>query len=174
MKILFVEDNEGFARDLEPILREIPGVSNLLRVADKASATGALSNQLIDLIILDLSIPPSKASDTPAPEHGQALFHDARKLCPGTPVFILTGSEVQEFSRGLAKFGNQVKLWGDNTDIETVSFFLKEEVNELLSRVATLASIFSKMSAVSINTRGKKSRPFACPRADAEKLRQLC
>lgn len=155
MKILFVEDNDGFARDLEPVLREIPGVGDVLRVVDKESATVALRNELIDLIILDLSIPPSKISDAPDPEHGQALFHEARELCPGTPIFILTGAEVQKFSRGLAKFGNQVKLWGDNTDIETVSFFLKEEVDELLGRVRALAGIFSKMSAVAINTRGK-------------------
>jgi CheY-like chemotaxis protein len=155
MKILFVEDNDGFARDLEPVLREIPGVEDIVRVADKESAAVALRDQLIDLVILDLSIPPSKESDTPDPEHGQALFHEARELRPGTPIFILTGAEVEKFSRGLARFGNQVRLWGDNTDIETVSFFLKEEVDELLARVRALAVIFSKMNAVAINTRGK-------------------
>lgn len=155
MKILFVEDNDGFAEDLEPVLRDIPGVGEVLRVADKESATIALREELIDLVILDLSIPPSTTATAHDPEHGQALFHEAREFRPGTPIFILTGAEVQKFSRGLAKFGNQVKLWGDNTDIETVSFFLKEEVDELLVRVQALAAIFSKMNAVAINTRGK-------------------
>lgn len=155
MKILFVEDNDGFAGDLQPVLCGIPGVGEVLRVADKESATAALRDELIDLVILDLSIPPSKTTTAHDPEHGQALFHEAREFRPGTPIFILTGAEVQKFSRGLAKFGNQVKLWGDNTDIETVSFFLKEEVDELLGRVQALAAIFSKMSAVAINTRGR-------------------
>jgi hypothetical protein len=155
MKILFVEDNDGFAGDLTPALEEIPGVGQVQRVVDKESATAALRDELIDLVILDLSIPASADSNTPDPEHGQALFHDARKLRPGTPVFILTGAEVQKFSRGLAKFGNQVRLWGDSTEIETVSFFMKEEVSDLLDRVRALADVFSRMDAVAINTRGK-------------------
>lgn len=155
MKILFVEDNDGFAGDLEPVLRKIPGVVEVFRVVDKESAAAALRDELIDLIILDLSIPPSKMEKAHDPEHGQALFHEAREFRPGTPIFILTGAEVEKFSRGLAKFGNQVKLWGDNSEIETVSFFLKEEVDEMLGRVQTLATIFSKMSAIAINTRGK-------------------
>lgn len=155
MRILFVEDNDGFARDLEPVLRAVPGVGDVLRVIDKESAATALRDELIDLVILDLSVPPNSTANTPDPEHGQALFHEARELRPGTPIFILTGAEVEKFSRGLAKFGNQVKLWGDNTAIETVSFFLKEEVDELLGRVRALAEIFGKMSAVAINTRGK-------------------
>ncbi|CAM5775522.1 hypothetical protein LMIY3S_05066 [Labrys miyagiensis] len=155
MKILFVEDNDGFARDLEPVLREIQGVEEIVRVADKESAVVALRDKMVDLVILDLSIPPSKESDMPDPEHGQALFHEARELRPGTPIFILTGAEVQKFSRGLARFGNQVRLWGDSTEIETVSFFPKEEVNDLLTRVGALAAIFSKMNAVAINTRGR-------------------
>jgi hypothetical protein len=156
MKILFVEDNDGFASDLEPALREVPGVGEIARVIDKESAAVALRDDLIDLVILDLSIPPNSNSNTPDPEHGQALFHDARTLRPGTPIFILTGAEVEKFSRGLAKFGNQVRLWGDSTEIETVSFFLKEEVDELLTRVGALAAIFDRMSAVAINTRGKE------------------
>lgn len=155
MKILFVEDNDGFAGDLEAALYKIPGVSNVLRVADKESASSALIDDLINLVILDLSIPPSKISGAPDPAHGQTLFHEARELLPGTPIFILTGEEVQKFSRGLAKFGNQVQLWGDQSNIETVSFFLKEEVYDLLDRVGVLAGIFSKMNAVAINTRGK-------------------
>lgn len=155
MKILFVEDNDGFANDLEPALREIPNVGDIKRAADKETATAALRDDLVDLVILDLAIPPDRSSNTPDPEHGQALFHEARTLRPGTPIFILTGAEVERFSRGLAKFGNQVRLWGARADIETVSFFLKEEVDELLARVRALADLFGQMSAVAINTRGR-------------------
>ena len=155
MKILFVEDNDGFAGDLEPALRSIDGVSAVIRVIDKQTASDRLAHELLDLIILDLSIPPNPNSDTPEAEHGQALFHEARSLRPGTPIFILTGEEVEKFSRGLAKFGNQVRLWGNPVETETVSFFLKEEVDDLLARVKTLASSFSRMDGIAINTRGK-------------------
>ncbi|PRY91736.1 phosphotransferase [Donghicola tyrosinivorans] len=155
MKILFVEDHDGFARDLEPVLRQTPGVDNVLRVIDRESAETALRDEQIDLVILDLSIPPNSTVNSPNPEHGQALFHAARELLPGTPIFILTGAEVEKFSRGLARFGNQVKLWGDSKEIETVSFFLKEEVDDLLLRVRAVAEVFVKMNSIAINTRGR-------------------
>lgn len=155
MKILFVEDNEGFAGDLKPVLLEIPNVQEVVTARDKESAIDGLKDDLIDLVVLDLSIGPSPDTDVPDPAHGQAVFYEARKTHPGTPIFILTGSEADKFSRGLAKFGNQVRLWGDQAQVETVSYFLKEEVDELVARVTTMASSFAKMNAVAINTRGK-------------------
>jgi DNA-binding NarL/FixJ family response regulator len=155
MKILFVEDNAGFAGDLERVLLEIPNINEIVPVRDKESAIAKLKEDLIDLIVLDLSIPPNPDTEVADPEHGQAVFHEARALHPGTPIFVLTGSEVDKFSRGLARFGNQVRLWGEQTPMETVSYFLKEEVDELIARITTMASSFAKMSAVAINTRGK-------------------
>jgi DNA-binding NarL/FixJ family response regulator len=156
VKILFVEDNAGFAGDLRRAISEVLGITDVLTVADKESAIDALmSDEIIDLVVLDLAIPPSKQTDSAHPEHGQSVFYDARSLRPGTPIFILTGSEADKFSRGLAKLGNQVRLWGDSTPIETVSYFLKEEVDELVQRVSSMAVIFEKMSRVAINTRGK-------------------
>ncbi|WP_165187193.1 phosphotransferase [Caulobacter soli] len=153
MKILFVEDNEGFAGDLQPILLEIPGVEQVINVQDLEAARKALDDDLIDLIVLDLSIPSGADSDAPDPAHGQTLFYEAQKRHPGTPIFILTGSEADKFSRQLARYGNQVRLWGDKTQIETVSYFLKEEVDELVARVTAVAGCFGRMDAVAINTR---------------------
>lgn len=155
MKILFVEDNDGFASDLTPAILDIEHVKDLCRVSNKEEALACLSTDLFDLIILDLSIPASADITTPTPEHGQAVFHEARAIHPGTPIFILTGSEADKFSRTLAKYGDQVRLWGSSTAFETVSYFLKEEVDELVERVKVLAADFSKMNSVAINTRGR-------------------
>lgn len=155
MRILFVEDNSGFAGDLKPILLEIDHVTEVKLVQNKQEAIAELEGDVFDLMVLDLSIPPNSGSDDADPEHGQALFHEARMLHPGTPIFILTGSQVDKFSRGLARFGNQVKLWGDSTPVETVSFFLKEEVTELIDRIKSMSLSVSKMNAVAINTRGR-------------------
>ena len=155
MKILFVEDNAGFAGDLTSVLLEIPYVLEVVTVRDKESAIGILEDDLIDLIVLDLSIPPSPATDVPDPEHGQDFFHTARELHPGTPIFILTGSEADKLSRGLAKFGDQIQPWGHNIRVETVSYFLKEEVDDLVVRVTAMALLFEKMNSIAINTRGR-------------------
>lgn len=155
MNILFVEDKTGFAGDLKPALLDIQSIDDVITVGNKQCAIEVLKEHLIDLIVLDLSIPPNPDTDMADPEHGQALFHEARALHPGTPIFVLTGSEDDKFSRGLAKFGNQVRLWGGQEEVETVSYFRKEEVDELLARVTTLASSFGKMNLVAVNTRGK-------------------
>src|SRR5215217_1756691 len=154
MKILFVEDNDDFASDLQPNLEQIAHV-HILRAKDKVTALGLLADQLVDLVILDLSIPPEPHSDKDAPEHGQDLFYRAQDLRPNTPIFVLTGSIVHAFSRSLAKVGNQVKLWGGPTLVPTVTFFPKEEAPDLVAAVQTLAANFAEMEVVEVNTRGK-------------------
>ena len=155
MKILLVEDNTGFAGDLEHALQEVHGMGEIVKSGDKETSINHLKNNLFDLVILDLSIPPSPYVEVADPEHGQAVFHEARELHPGTPIFVLTGSEIDKFSRSLARLGNQVKLWGEKAPVETLNYFRKEEVDELLSRVATMCTAVANMSNIAINTRGK-------------------
>lgn len=155
MKILFVEDNESFASDLGLALRADANVSDVVIVSDKDTAIDFLTNHLIDLVILDLSIRPSSGIEVPSPEHGQAVFYAVRSLSPGTPVFILTGSEPDKFTRDLAAYGNQVELWGDRKPVETVRYTFKEDANELLDRVSTMAASLAATNAIRINTRGK-------------------
>lgn len=154
MRILLVEDSASFAGDIVPILLEQEGVSQVEVARDKETAIGMLENGIFDLVILDLSILPSPDLDVAEPEHGQTVFHEARKLSPGMPIFILTGSEPDKFTRSLARFGNQVELWGDRTPVETVSYFLKEEAHELVDRVRIMAASLSKTTGIEINTRG--------------------
>lgn len=155
MKILFVEDNESFASDVGSALRADKNVSDVIIVGDKDAAIDALSNQLIDLVILDLSIRPSHGVEAPSPEHGQEVFYAVGSLTPGTPVFILTGSEPDKFTRDLAAYGNQVELWGDRKTVETVRYTFKEDANELLDRISTMAASLATTNAIRINTRGK-------------------
>lgn len=155
MKILFVEDNESFASDLGLALQADVNVSEVVIVGDRDNAIDVLKGRLIDLVILDLSIRPSPGIDVPSPEHGQTVFYAVRSLSPGTPVFILTGSEPDKFTRDLAAYGNQVELWGDRNAVETVRYTFKEDANELLNRVSTMAASLAATNAIRINTRGK-------------------
>jgi CheY-like chemotaxis protein len=155
MRILVVEDHRGFGGELAAALEALEGVSGVDVAMDKETAALKLTGDMVDLVILDLSIPPSRDSDSPQAEHGQALFHETRSLRPGTPIFILTGEAVAKFSRSLPELGNQVRLWGDAQEMPTVSFFLKEEVGELMERVKVLAASFAVMESVVVNTRGR-------------------
>lgn len=156
MRILIVEDNEKFITQIEPLLREISHVSEVLVARDRDSALEIIRTTLLDLIVLDLSIPPTAGSMAIAQEHGQFVFHYARDAARGTPIFILTGSQPDEFSRRLAKYGQQFRLWGAPEQTETVSYFIKEETGLLLERVGELAHLSAPTDAIAINTRGKE------------------
>lgn len=154
MKILLVEDDHDFGARLEQRLLETDGVSSVFRAADKASALNHLPGVFFDLVILDLSIPSDAGEGNPQSAHGIALFEDIQNLSPGTPIYILTGSAETRFSRRLASRGNQERLWGSAERFESVSYFAKEEVLDLLDRVALIAQACTRAKNITINTRG--------------------
>lgn len=154
MKILLVEDDVDFGTRLEPRLLDIDGVSSVFRVEDKDSATDRIASTFFDLIILDLAIPARKGESGPQSAHGIALFEQIQESSPGTPIYILTGSAETRFSRRLASRGNQERLWGSAELFESVSYFAKEEVLDLLDRVRLIAQACNSAKNITINSRG--------------------
>ncbi|WP_237480750.1 hypothetical protein [Lichenibacterium dinghuense] len=110
MKILFVEDHLSFGPSMAEILRGIAGVERVDLCRTKAVALVMLSQDFYDLLILDLAIPANEGDLDIAPVHGQAVFYEAIKVCPGIPIFILTGSEMDDFIKGLVRHGEQVVI----------------------------------------------------------------
>lgn len=154
MHVLFVEDNKTFADTMESSLRKLAGVDVTLAMS-RDSALAALGNRFFDIIVLDLAIPTEDDALDIAPEHGQAVFYEARRLCPGTPVYILTGSEPDEFALGLARYGNQVDLWGTGQPVASIVYHAKERADRLLDDLRLLASEIAVTDAVTIDTRGR-------------------
>ncbi|TCQ15315.1 phosphotransferase [Rhizobium sp. PP-CC-3G-465] len=155
MRILFVEDNETFVTQIRPLLAELKGVSEVVHVRTRDAALAAFDEYIFDLVVLDLTIPAEEGSIDIAAEHGQTVFHEVRKIAPGTPTFILTGSEPDEFSRRLARFGENIDLWGDGKATNTVDYFLKEEVDKLIERVSELAATIAETDDLALDTRGR-------------------
>ena len=155
MRILFVEDNETFAETVKSLLEQIHHVREVAHVRSKEAAANSFGAEIFDLVVLDLKIPPEDDSLETSPDHGQATFHVIRQTAPGTSVFILTGSEPDEFLRRLARYGGSHDTWGSGAPHSTVEYFLKEEVDQLLERVAVLASLVSRTDAIEVNTRGR-------------------
>src|SRR5438094_747511 len=108
MRILFVEDNETFVSQIKPLLLELENVREVRQVRSRDAAIGAFEAEVFDLVILDLTIPAEEASLEVAPEHGQTVFHDVRRIAPGMNIFILTGSEPDEFTRRLVRYGENL------------------------------------------------------------------
>jgi CheY-like chemotaxis protein len=155
MRILFVEDNETFVSQIQPLLLELEHVSEVRQVRSRDAAIAAFEAEMFDLVILDLTIPPEDGSLEVAPEHGQTVFHEVRRIAPGMTIFILTGSEPDEFTRRLVRYGENLDLWGTGRPRNTVDYFIKEEVDQLLERVTERASVVAGTDAVNIDYRGR-------------------
>lgn len=154
MHVLFVEDNKTFADTMESSLQKIAGVNATL-VRSRDSALAALDSCFFDVIVLDLAVPTQDDALDIAAEHGQAVFYEARRLCPGTPIYILTGSEPDEFALSLARYGNQVDLWGTGQQVASIVYHAKERADRLLDDLQLLAGEIAITDAITIDTRGR-------------------
>jgi hypothetical protein len=67
----------------------------------------------------------------------------------------ITGSEPDEFTRRLVRYGESLDVWGTGIASNTVDYFLKEEVDLLLGRVADTARTVAATDAVTIDSRGR-------------------
>jgi len=155
MKILFVEDHLSFGPSMAAMPGDIVGVERVDLFRSKSLALEALTQEFYDLLILDLTIPANEGDLDIAPEHGQAVFYEAIKSCPGIPIFILTGSEMDDFIKGLVRHGEQVDLWGSRIRKNTLDYFEKENADRLFTEVEVVAREVTAVDAVIINTRGK-------------------
>ncbi|OOO28801.1 hypothetical protein BS627_01180 [Agrobacterium salinitolerans] len=155
MKILFVEDNNTFANDLQPSLADLDNVSLIDRFIYATDAIDAAKKNLYDIVILDLAIPYTKGDEKEEKEHGQAVFHEIQTNLPHTPILILTASDPDQFTTKLVRYGHKIPIWGSREEVNTVDYFKKEETLELIERVRYLAGILAETNAVSLDTRGK-------------------
>lgn len=151
MKLLLVEDNRSYAETLiEQLLRFDTPIEVVLSES-RDSAVNHLQNQFFDLVVLDLEIPTVDGAFDLEVEHGHEVFYCARSHAPGTPIYILTGSEPDAFLRGLAKQGQSVDLWGDGVLVPTVAYHLKEDGDQLIAEIKDIASRIAITDAVRIN-----------------------
>jgi CheY-like chemotaxis protein len=152
MQILLVEDNKAFAKSVGDSLGKH---GTVVQAESRDSAIDLLRSSFFDLIVLDLSIPTSDNGLDRAPEHGQSVFYSAQDLAPGTPVFILTGSDPDEFSLSLARYGQRVDLWGTGEPMPTIDYYVKDRVDKLIDVVEKLAAQVSETDRIAIDTWGK-------------------
>lgn len=156
MRILFVEDNKSFAENVVATLGNNPGNVSITNTKSRDSSIAAISEQFFDLVILDLNIPTVDDGLDGAVDHGQAVFYEIQAKCPGTPIYILTGSEPDKFCFDLARHGSKIDLWGTGHEIPGVLYFPKDDANHLVSEIMGLAEQLAETDQITINTRGKK------------------
>ncbi|EZP67257.1 response regulator [Pseudomonas sp. RIT357] len=156
MQILFVEDNSSYADTLVSVVKDkFPEIAWDV-VDNSSSAEDLLAKNFYDLVILDLCMPSIPSGLEKAVENGQQLFYSVQRVMPGTPIYILTGSELDSFATSLSRHGEKVKLWGAEKEFPTVLYFRKNETLELMKELSEVYSEIASVDAIAINTRGKE------------------
>jgi diguanylate cyclase (GGDEF)-like protein len=98
-RVLLIEDNPGDARLLKEMLAEEPSAPFDLLCADRLSrAIELLSDEKIELLLLDLSLPDS---------HGLETFTKVYAHSPKVPIIVLTGNDDSALALSAVKAGAQ-------------------------------------------------------------------
>jgi CheY-like chemotaxis protein len=154
MRILLVEDDRGFIDGLKPRLEALGNV-HVTVAENRDAALGALDltpTNLVDLIVLDLALPPSATSFVASVDHGEAVFARALQAAPGAPIYLLTGSSYEQFARKLLRSARQEDVWGDGQTMPTIEVFPKSDLPEFLDHMKALNSRILATNSVDVTT----------------------
>lgn len=96
MKILLVDDHEVVRRGVRDLLiREYPA-ARITEAEETAGAVALLQNPVWDLLLLDINLPG---------RGGLEVLAEAQRLCPSTPVLVLSMYPESEFAVRAFKLG---------------------------------------------------------------------
>jgi CheY-like chemotaxis protein len=153
IRVLLVEDNPHDAQAARELLLELPGGSEPTIVGDRLAAISAIDCDFFDLIILDLKIPHDAHSDDPQPENGLAVFAHAKRVAPGTPLFLLTGSSVESFVPTLLENAERIDIWvsGAASRVSTVLMLPKLEFDRFGEKVLPYLQGVESLGAVELD-----------------------
>lgn len=99
IKILIIEDNPGDVRLINAYLKGYSGDSYTFSIADQLwKGLELLSDEIFDIIILDLSLPDSSGLDT---------FKRTYEHSPQIPIIVLTGLDSEIIGMNAMKLGAQ-------------------------------------------------------------------
>ncbi|MFQ5519638.1 MAG: sigma-54-dependent transcriptional regulator, partial [Mariprofundus sp.] len=98
--VLVVDDNDINRLNLKLLLKES---YQILEAGDLDAADQALSGNRVDLVVLDLALPPEPDN----PEIGMAYLAKLRIESPDTPVVVITGHDERSFAMRAQELGAQ-------------------------------------------------------------------
>ena len=154
MRILLIEDDRDFIDGLKPRLEALGDVQ--VTVAENRDAAFAVLDvsppSLIDVIVLDLKLPPSATTFVASVDHGEAVFARALQAASGAPICLLTGSSFEQFARKLLRSAHQEDVWGDGLTMPTIDVFPKTDLPEFLEHMKALCPRILAANNVDVTT----------------------
>ena len=134
--ILIVEDNPGDARLLQEYLKDVDvRAANIHHADSLCAARKCLSDQVIDLVLLDLNLPDSRGEET---------FVTFQKAFPALPLIILSGMKDETLALQAVREGAQDYLVKDQVESNllkrSLAYALERKKMELEQRRAREAA----------------------------------
>ncbi|WP_176341478.1 response regulator [Xanthomonas hortorum] len=154
VRILLVEDDLA-AIDAASLVLKGSQVAVTITVANSRNdAIAFIEKEFFDFIVLDLTIPTSSGELDAAPQHGRAVFGQARAVAPGTPVCLLTGSSVENFTDELLASAHQMDIWGGGT-VASVKLHRKFQLDTFINSISPYLEGFARLSNVELEVAGE-------------------
>ena len=153
--VLAVEDNEDFVDELHTIIANLPITVEVRVAGSRDDAFDMLEEGFLDLVVLDLKIPTLSGALDAHPEHGHAVFNRIRKVAPGTPIFVLTGSPAEDFLSDLVlRNQQQIDIWSEGRKSGTIFFLKKYDIDKCPEILMPVAQAIAGLSEVEVQRNG--------------------
>lgn len=136
MNILIVEDEQDFIDDITKRISTLCRDPVYSYALSQDVAITQINDNFFDLILLDLRIPSSTGKMDSTPENGRAVLDHSLAIAPGTPLFILTGSSVQDFLPDIWELNRSVNIWGQGGLLQVIGFQQKHRIAQLDEKIA--------------------------------------
>ena len=158
--LLIIEDEEDFIDELYSIIDKLPCEVHQKTARSRDEAYSQIAASFLDLVILDLTIPTVNGALDADPEHGHAVFNRIRVDAPGTPIFVLTGSPVEDFIPNLLANTQKIDIWSEGKQVSNIFFQRKYRLNECVDLLQDIVQAIEALSDVELD-RGDMSLSVA-------------
>ena len=150
IKVLLVDDESAAIDAAMAVLQGLSKRVDVTVANNQSDAISLLDEHFFDIAILDLRIPTRPGATDSDAAHGYAVFGHLLDSAPGTPVFLLTGSLVEEFATDLLSRGNRIDIWGTGV-LPTVVLHRKVDIINLAGKLKPYFEGVAKISDIELD-----------------------
>jgi len=125
--ILVVDDNDVNRLNIKLLLKD---VYEVIEAGDCEAAEKMLASHRVDLVVLDLALPPEPDN----PEIGMAYLKRLRKESPDVPVVVITGHDERALAKRAKKMG-ALDFFAKPFDPDEVRETISQSIGELVKQV---------------------------------------
>lgn len=152
MRILVVEDDAEFSKEVLAIIADMPGPPEATLAKSRDRANALLETDYFDLLILDLTIPAVEESKDGSPLYGDHVFRFARSVAPGTPIIVLTGSPAEDFVPTMLNEAHKIDIWKTGAPIATIQFIKKPKFDTFPAALKVFVESINALSQIEIHS----------------------